>query len=124
MRLLLAAGLVAALAVTGAAAGEEAKEKGTVEKAGAYIDQGLESARDLFSDSAITTRIKKRLVDDPVVPGLNVKITTRNQIVIVEGEVDSEDIARRTMDIVRATEGVKDAENHLRIVIKKPSRVR
>jgi len=124
MRLILAlAALIAALSVSPAFA-EHEKDKGALEKAGEYVDESVKAATDLVTDSAITARIKNRLFKDDYVSGLHIRITTREGIVIVEGKVDSEALAKRAMDIVRATRGVKGAENHMRVVTVTHSQVK
>ena len=95
---------------------EHEKEHGAMEKAGAYVDDSIQSAKDLVTDSATTTRIKKRLFNDEYVSGFDIKITTREGVVIVEGNVESEALAQRAMDIVTATKGVTNAENHMKVV--------
>ncbi len=106
-----------------ATAQETGEEKGPMEKAGKFLDQGVIKARDFLSDSAITARIKRRLMEDEFVSVFDIKITTIDQMVIVEGDVQSEELATRVMGIVRATEGVKQAENRMMIYTKAPSKV-
>ncbi len=92
-----------------------------MEKAGEFLDKGLEKGADFFSDSAVTARIKKRLFTDDKVSGFDIKITTRDGNVIVEGEIDSEELAKRALEIVRNTQGVKSAENHMTLISKSSS---
>ena len=120
MRYLSIVVVIAITAIIGCSTAKE--EKGPMEKTGAYIDKsvgkGVEVTKDFFSDSAITARVKERLVRDEHVSGFDIMITTRKGLVIVEGDVDSETVAERTMDIVRATKGVRKAENHINIAAK------
>jgi hyperosmotically inducible protein len=106
-----------------AAENEEKKDDGVMERTGAAIDESLEATRDFFTDSRVTARVKKRLLKDEHVSGLKVNISTTGGVVMVAGEVDSEEIAQRVMDIVRATKGVSSAENHMVVVSKRPSAV-
>jgi len=100
------------------------EEKGVMEKAGEVVDRGIENTKDFFSDSAITTRVKTRLLRDDYVSGFDVKIATREGVCSVNGEVESEKLARRVMGIVRATKGVKSARNRLVVVKRSRSTVK
>jgi len=125
MRLLVLSALAALVMMACPAVARDAGgDKGPMEKAGKFLDQGVIRARDFLSDSAITARIKRRLMEDEFVSVFDIKITTVDQRVIVEGDVKNEELATRTMGIVRATEGVKDAENHLMIYTQTPSKVK
>ncbi len=124
MRFFILAGLAAFLFTGNVSFAGEEKEKGAMERAGSAIDSGVQKTKDFFSDSAITTRVKTRLFRDDYVSGLHTKIKTKNGICIVSGEAESEKLARRVMDIVRATRGVKGAENHMIIVTKTSSQVK
>jgi osmotically-inducible protein OsmY len=99
-------------------------EKGALEKAGAAMDRGIEKTKDYFGDSAITSRVKTRLVKDDYVSGFYIKISTKVGACSVSGEVANEKLATRVMEIVRATKGVKSATNGLLIVKKTLSTVR
>jgi len=99
-------------------------EKGVMEKAGEVVDRGIEQTRDFFSDSAITTRIKTRLLRDDYVSGFDIKIGTKEGFCSVKGEVESEKLAMRVMGIVRSTKGVKGAKNHLVVVKRSRSTVK
>ncbi|VAX25067.1 hypothetical protein MNBD_NITROSPINAE04-2419 [hydrothermal vent metagenome] len=120
MRLLIIF-IFAAFVFTGPAYGEG---KGVMEKAGETIDRGIENTKDFFSDSAITTRVKTRLLKDDYVSGFDIKISTKDGVCSVKGEVESEKLARRVMGITRSTKGVKSAKNHLVVVKRSRSAVK
>lgn len=98
-----------------------AEEKGAAEKAGAAIDRGLENTKEYLSDSAVTARVKKRLLQDPKVSGFDVKVSTQDGVVTLTGDLESEESVARVLAITRATEGVKQAVNRMMIVIRAPS---
>ncbi len=100
------------------------EDKGTMEKAGAYIDKTVEGAKEFLSDTTLTARVKKRLYDDEKTDSGQLKITTDHGTVLVEGEVRSEDMARRVIAIVKATEGVMKTENRLVILTGTPSQIK
>ena len=100
------------------------KEESAMERAGAAIDAGMERTREFFSDAAITTRLKKRLLRDEYVSGFDIKVTTSGGHVTLSGDVDSEKMARRALKIARATKGVRSVANEMYIVTRVPSRAR
>ncbi len=117
MRYLMILATIMIPAIIGCAATDE--EKGPMERTGEYIDDsveaGVETTKEFFSDSAITTRVKQRLLRDEHVSVFDIGITTKHGNVIVEGEVASEKLAERAMEIVLSTKGVRSAENHITI---------
>lgn len=115
--------LVFSAAASPAMAGGQA-EPGPIEKAGAFIDSGFNKTKNYFTDTAITSRVKNRLIRDEYISGFDIKVSTSQGAVTVSGDVDGEDMARRVMAIVRATEGVKDARNELTVVTRTSSTVR
>ncbi|RMH61814.1 MAG: BON domain-containing protein [Zetaproteobacteria bacterium] len=67
---------------------------------------GRPSALAIVSDSWITTKIKSKLLADPVVSGFTFHVETVNGKVYLTGIVDSQRQRRRAVDIARATDGV------------------
>lgn len=103
---------------------DDQAEPGPIEKAGAFIDSGFNKTKSYFTDTAITSRVKNRLIRDEYISGFDIKVSTSQGTVTVTGEVDGENMARRVMAIVRATEGVQDARNELTVVTRASSTVR
>lgn len=96
-------------------------ERGTMEKFGSVVDQKIDSAKEFFGDSAVTARIKKRFIEDKQIPGKDVKVSVDNGVATLEGDVESEAVAQRAIDVAKATEGVKSVENKMMIISKSPS---
>lgn len=67
-----------------------------------------------FDDAGITMRVKGRLLDDPVVKGLQIDVDTRDGVVFLTGSVASDGERQQAIRLARATEGVKDVEANLR----------
>ena len=65
--------------------------------AGAHID-----------DAVISARVKARLLDDPVVKGLQIDVDTRDGVVFLTGSVTSDAERKQAIELARTTEGVKD----------------
>lgn len=67
-----------------------------------------------IDDAGITMRVKSRLLDDPVVKGLQIDVDTRDGVVFLTGSVSSEAERKQAVEIARSTEGVKNVEANLR----------
>jgi osmotically-inducible protein OsmY len=67
-----------------------------------------------IDDAGITMRVKSRLLDDPVVKGLQIDVDTRDGVVFLTGTVSSEAERKQAVEIARSTEGVKNVEANLR----------
>ena len=65
-------------------------------------------------DAGITMRVKARLLDDPMVKGLQIDVDTRDTVVFLTGSVGSEAERKQAIDIARTTEGVTNVEANLR----------
>lgn len=69
---------------------------------------------DRVDDAGITLRVKARLLDDPLVKGLQIDVDTRNTVVFLTGTVASEAERKQAIEIARTTEGVTNVESNLR----------
>ena len=65
-------------------------------------------------DAGITLRVKARLLDDPLVKGLQIDVDTRDTVVFLTGTVASEAERKQAIEIARTTEGVTNVESNLR----------
>ena len=61
-------------------------------------------------DAAITSRVKKSLLDDPAVRGLKIDVDTREGVVYLTGSIPSAAEREKAVQIARATQGVRDVE--------------
>lgn len=67
-----------------------------------------------IDDAGITMRVKSRLLDDPLVKGLQIDVDTRDSVVFLTGSVGSEAERKQAIEIARTTEGVTKVEANLR----------
>jgi hyperosmotically inducible protein len=67
-----------------------------------------------IDDAGITMRVKARLLDDPVVKGLQIDVDTRNGVVFLTGTVSNDAERAQAIQVARATEGVVNVEANLR----------
>lgn len=107
----------------GAVSPSQAEEaKGAMERFGAAVDSKMERTKEFLSDASITANIKHRLFRDDLVPAKEVKVVVENGVAILEGDMPSEEIAQRALEITRATEGVVKVDNRLAIIHRTPSK--
>lgn len=85
---------------------EDIKE-GTIEKA--------EQTKEYIDDSLITSKIKAKILADPLLKVLQIKVTTTDGAVRVTGEVDSKLGISRTLEIANSVDGVKSVIMELTI---------
>jgi len=68
-----------------------------------------------FDDAGITMRVKGRLLDDPLVKGLQIDVDTRDGVVFLTGSVESDAQRDKAIDLARHTEQVQDVQANLTI---------
>ncbi len=91
---LLSLSLVAV--VTGCAGGR------TYESTGEYLD-----------DSVVTSKVKASILKDPKLKLLQINVETFKGVVQLSGFVNSNDSAKRAVDLTRRVKGVKQVNNSL-----------
>lgn len=84
---------------------------------GCASDGNQRSTGQVIDDTAIHTKAKAALINDPVVHGTDINVDVRRGIVTLEGAVNGEVAKRKAEDIVRGLDGVKGVENN--IVVRK-----
>lgn len=100
----------AAAARRGAA---EAKEESREAKAKA--GEAIDNAGAAFTDAAITSAVKAKLLADTTVKGLRIDVDTDNGMVTLNGNVTSRAEADRAMMLARNTEGVKGVHDNMKV---------
>jgi len=68
-----------------------------------------------IDDAGTTMRVKTRLLEDPMVKGLQIDVDTREGVVFLTGNVGSEREKEQAVKLARETEGVKDVQANLTI---------
>lgn len=69
----------------------------------------------VIDDSGITLSVKQRLLDDPLVKGLQIDVDTREGIVFLTGSVRSDAERNQAIQLARGTSGVQDVKANLTI---------
>ena len=79
---------------------------------------GDKSAGAIVDDATITTKVKAKFVEDPVVKAMNIKVDTYQGIVQLSGFANSQAEAEKAAQIARGTNGVKSVKNDIRLASK------
>ena len=72
-----------------------------------------ESSGEYVDDSAITTRVKAAIFDDPSLKVLQINVETFKGEVQLSGFVDSAQNVRKAGEVARSVRGVKSVKNDL-----------
>lgn len=67
------------------------------------------------ADNAITARVNTLLVQDRQIPAMNIKVSTRNGVVTLDGTVPNRALAERAARLSASVSGVIKVVNHLSI---------
>jgi osmotically-inducible protein OsmY len=73
------------------------------------------STGEYIDDSTITTKVKAKMVDDPAVSALNIKVETFRGTVQLSGFANNATEVNRAVEIARGTEGVQSVKNDIRL---------
>ena len=77
-----------------------------------------ESPGEYFDDSAITAKVKTKLLGDPMISGFAVSVETFRGRVILSGFVNSQSQIDRAIALAREVPGVKEVQSSLVIKSK------
>ena len=82
----------------------------------AYADENAkESAGEYISDTWITTKVKKALVEDKLVKASEVNVETLKGVVLLAGLVSSEVAMNEAVHVASSVTGVTSVKNNMRI---------
>ena len=79
---------------------------------------GDKSAGEIIDDATITTKVKAKFVEDPVVKAMNIKVDTYQGVVQLSGFANTMAEADKAAQIARNTSGVKSVKNDIRLASK------
>jgi len=89
------------------------KMANSANKAGDKMATSTEKAGDKIDDAALTTKVKTALMAEPGLRSLEINVDTRDNIVTLNGTVDSQEKKQRAMQIAQKVEGVKSVSDNL-----------
>ncbi|MDQ3026637.1 MAG: BON domain-containing protein [Pseudomonadota bacterium] len=79
---------------------------------------GDKSAGAIVDDATITTKVKAKFIEDPLVKAMNIKVDTYQGVVQLSGFANSMAEAEKAGQIARNTSGVKSVKNDIRLAGK------
>lgn len=93
----------AALVVGGAATG------------GYYVGKDERTVGEISSDATITSTINTRFVQDDLVSAMDINVDTYRGVVTLYGQVKSQAVANRAVQIARGVKNVKQVNNKMSV---------
>lgn len=91
-----ALGCAAALFAVGCASTEDSRSTGQV-----------------IDDTAIYTKVKAALINDPVVSGTAINVDVERGVVMLDGAVNGDVAKRKAEEIARGVDGVRSVQNNI-----------
>jgi osmotically-inducible protein OsmY len=82
------------------------------------------STGQVIDDTAIHTKVKAALVNDPVVSGTSIDVNVNRGVVSLNGAVNGDVEKTKAEDIARGVDGVRSVENNLIVREANPSTTR
>ena len=82
------------------------------------------STGQVIDDTAIHTKVKAALVNDPVVSGTAINVDVERGVVVLTGAVNGDVEKTKAEDIARGVSGVRTIENNLIVRQAQPSTTR
>lgn len=83
--------------------------------AGCSSSPTRESTGEYIDDTALTTRVKAKFVEDPAVSAMHINVETFKGIVQLSGFANSQAEANRAVYVAQNTSGVKSVKNDIRL---------
>ncbi|MDR5854995.1 BON domain-containing protein [Caballeronia sp. LZ062] len=83
--------------------------------AGCKSTPTTESAGDYASDASVTARVKAALLADPGLKSLAVSVSTYRGVVVLSGNVNSEEQIQKAVAVTRSVSGVQSVNNDLHV---------
>ena len=77
---------------------------------GAKVDKAAHKTKRVASDSWITTKVKSELMADSVSKGFDVSVTTTHGVVVLKGNLASQDAIDHVKDLTEKVKGVKSVD--------------
>lgn len=74
-----------------------------------------ESTGEYLDDSWITTKVKSAILAEPSLKVTQINVETYKGVVQLSGFVDSDDAARKAVEVARSVKGVTDVKNDTRL---------
>ena len=89
------------------------KMASAADRTGDKMASATAKAGDKVDDAAITTKVKTALMAEPGLRSLEINVDTRDNVVTLNGTVDSQEKKQRAMQIAQGIDGVKSVSDNL-----------
>jgi osmotically-inducible protein OsmY len=89
------------------------KMASAAERTGDKMSSATQSAGAKVDDAAITTKVKTALMAEPGLRSLEINVDTHDNVVTLNGTVDSQEKKQRAMQIAQGVDGVKSVSDNL-----------
>jgi hyperosmotically inducible protein len=89
------------------------KMASAADRTGDKMASTAKNAGDKVDDAAITTKVKTALMAEPGLRSLEINVDTRDNVVTLNGTVDSQEKKQRAMQIAQGIDGVKSVADNL-----------
>ena len=90
-----------------------AKPTATAPTTSDKMANAAEKTGDKVDDAALTAKVKTALMAEPGLRSLAIDVDTRDNIVTLNGTVDSQEKKQRAMQVAQGVEGVKSVSDNL-----------
>jgi len=80
-----------------------------------WIGEKAEKTGEYMGDSVITAKIKGDILADPLLKVFQIHVTTTDGVVVLSGEVDSQQSIDRAKEIAQSVKNVKSVESELAV---------
>jgi hyperosmotically inducible protein len=114
-RLLAAAVLISLAALAACSRSEQQAAERKLEQSAANVERKAEQLGEAIDDATLTARVKTALIAEPEISAFAVNVDTKDQVVTLSGEYDTQAHAERAVAVATAVEGVKSVVNHLKV---------
>jgi osmotically-inducible protein OsmY len=86
--------------------------------AGQRLDQATDKAKQSASDAALTAKVKTALANEAGLKTLKIDVDSNAGVVVLKGQVDSDNTKQRVHEVTKTVEGVKWVQNQLSVAPK------
>ena len=91
------------------------KEKLPAATSGAKVDANVDNAKQAVTDSALTTKVKTKLLATKDLKSTGIHVKTKDRVVNLTGSVPSVEQRQMAVETVRSVEGVSSVDDHLKV---------
>ena len=112
-RLLSASVAAGALVLVGCSQESADRAAKAVENAPAQLERQAERAAVVLDDASVTAKVKSALIADPNLKGLSIDVDTSQNVVTLNGTVQTEAARSDAERVAKQVEGVREVKNNL-----------